>query len=72
MNELGGIADALATTSGLKKSQCSQLQDGSADLAATEVMKPGKFTIPGFCMIKTRMKPARKAGIGSSLAGPSR
>ena len=26
------------------------------------IEKAGKFTIPGLCMIKTRMKPARKAG----------
>merc|ERR1711924_579799 len=53
----GGIADALATESGLKKSQCSQLLDTFASLATAEVKKAGKFTIPGLCMIKTRMKP---------------
>ena len=58
----GGIADALASESGLKKSQCSQLLDSFASLATTEVKKAGKFTIPGLCMIKTRVKPARKAG----------
>merc|ERR1711904_582633 len=58
----GGIADALASDSGLKKSQCSQLLDSFASLATAEVKKAGKFTIPGLCMIKTRMKPARKAG----------
>merc|ERR1711896_25819 len=58
----GGIADALASESGLKKSQCSQLLDSFASLATTEVKKAGKFVIPGLCMIKTRMKPARKAG----------
>merc|ERR1719482_1251830 len=58
----GGIADALANKSGLKKSQCSQLLDTFAELATVEVKKSGKFTIPGLCMIKTRIKPARKAG----------
>merc|ERR1712182_92777 len=58
----GGIADALATNTGLKKSQCSQLLDHFASLATTEVKKAGKFVIPGLCMIKTRMKPSRKAG----------
>merc|ERR1711934_665688 len=58
----GGIADALATKSGLKKSECSDLLDNFASLATAEVKKSGKFTIPGLCMIKTRMKPARKAG----------
>merc|ERR1719395_52869 len=58
----GAIAEALASSSGLKKSQCSQLLDSFATLATAEVKKVGKFTIPGLCMIKTRMKPARKAG----------
>lgn len=58
----GGIADALASESGLKKKECSQLLDSFASLATAEVKKAGKFTIPGLCMIKTRMKPARKAG----------
>merc|ERR1712086_748207 len=57
-----GIADALATKSGLKKSECAKLLDSFADLATAEVKKAGKFTIPGLCMIKTRTKPARKAG----------
>merc|ERR1712188_12522 len=57
-----GIAEALASKSGLKKSECSALLDSFASLATTEVKKAGKFTIPGLCMIKTRMKPARKAG----------
>merc|ERR1712139_453401 len=58
----GAIADALSSESGLKKSECSKLLDTFASLATTEVKKAGKFTIPGLCMIKTRMKPARKAG----------
>merc|ERR1711988_1225348 len=58
----GGIADALASSSGLKKLECSKLLDTFASLATTEVKKAGKFIIPGLCMIKTRMKPARKAG----------
>ena len=40
----------------------SNLLDSFASLATAEVKKAGKFTIPGLCMIKTRMKPARKAG----------
>merc|ERR1712153_123056 len=58
----GGIADALATKSGLKKKECSDLLDSFATLATAEVKKSGKFVIPGLCMIKTRIKPARKAG----------
>ena len=58
----GGVAEFLSTKCDLKKSQCSQLLDHFASLATAEVKKSGKFTIPGLCMIKTRMKPARKAG----------
>merc|ERR1712139_84709 len=58
----GGIGDALALKSGLKRKQCLDLLDNFASLATAEVKKSGKFTIPGLCMIKTRVKPARKAG----------
>ena len=34
-----------------------------ATLATAEVKKNGIFTIPGLCRIKTRLKPATKAGI---------
>merc|ERR1712014_458902 len=33
-----------------------------AALAATEVKKTGKFIIPGVAILKTRVKPATKAG----------
>merc|ERR1711933_187009 len=33
-----------------------------ADIATSEVKKAGIFTVPGLCRIKTRMKPATKAG----------
>merc|ERR1712070_320781 len=57
----GGIADALATATGHKKSECSKVLDALADLASVEVKK-GKFTIPGLVMIKTRKKVATKGG----------
>jgi nucleoid DNA-binding protein len=58
----GGIADALATATQLKKSQCMKLLDSLATVATKEVKSTGKFTVPGLAMIKTRMKPATKAG----------
>merc|ERR1711934_199964 len=58
----GAIADACATATGLKKSECSKVLDAIAELGAKEVKKTGKFTIPGLCMIKTRLKKATKAG----------
>ena len=33
-----------------------------ATLVTSEVKKTGKFTIPGVCMVKSRQKPATKAG----------
>merc|ERR1711865_1157100 len=62
-----GIADALATKSGLKKSEVGKLLDSFTDLATAEVKKSGKFTIPGLCTLKTRIKPARKAGIAQAF-----
>merc|ERR1719359_1913768 len=56
-----GIADALATATGFKKAQCAGCLDALTELATKEVSK-GKFTIPGLVMIKTKVKPATKAG----------
>merc|ERR1719289_52270 len=36
--------------------------DSLHGVAASELKKAGKFTIPGVCMVKTRQKPATKAG----------
>merc|ERR1711957_1056825 len=58
----GGIADALAAASELKKSECSKLLDALADIGSKQVKSAGKFVIPGLVMIKTRRKPATKAG----------
>lgn len=56
------ITEALATATELKKSECSKVLDSLAAVAAKEVKKTGKFTLPGLAMIKTRVKPATKAG----------
>merc|ERR1712062_410668 len=58
----GGIADAIATAHDIKKSEASKVLDTLASLAVKEVKSTGKFTIPGLCMIKTKSKPATKAG----------
>merc|ERR1719440_531045 len=58
----GSIAEACAEATGLKKSEVSAVLDALAELGATEVKKTGKFTIPGLCMIKTRLKKATPAG----------
>merc|ERR1719198_12065 len=58
----GAIADALATSCELKKSVCSGVIDSLAALATKEVAMTGIFMVPGVCRIKTRTKPATKAG----------
>merc|ERR1712119_169519 len=57
-----GIAFALAEQNEMKPKQCAGIMDSLAALATAEVKKAGKFVIPGLCMIKTRHKPATKAG----------
>merc|ERR1712084_160392 len=58
----GAIADALATSCELKKTVCSKFIDSLAEIATKEVGKTGLFSIPGLCRLKTRVKPATKAG----------
>merc|ERR1712178_576466 len=55
------IADALSAACESKRSEMCKVLDALAEVAATEIKK-GKFTIPGICMVKTRYKPATKAG----------
>ncbi|CAE7333586.1 HCc2 [Symbiodinium pilosum] len=57
-----GIAAQVAENTGLKKSAVTQVLSSLADIGATEVKKAGKFVLPGLVMIKTRQKPATKAG----------
>merc|ERR1712088_1169193 len=56
------IVAELATATELKGSAVKKVLDSLTAVATTEVKKSGKFTIPGLAMIKTRMKPAAKAG----------
>merc|ERR1719197_1263856 len=58
----GAIADAIATKCELKKSVAGKVINELAEIATAEVKKTGIFTVPGLCRIKTRMKPATKAG----------
>ena len=59
----GAIAKNIAEEFELKSSVCSKIIDSLAATAAKEVKKTGKFIFPGFCMVKTRTKPATKAGM---------
>ena len=64
----GALIKTLAEQHELKTKVCSGLLASLATLATTEVKKTGIFTIPGLCRIKTRVKPATKAGV---RVGPS-
>merc|ERR1711976_906406 len=59
----GALAKALATEHGLKQKACSDVLNSLAAIATKEVKKTGVFTIHGLCRIKTRVKPATKAGV---------
>merc|ERR1719246_397697 len=58
----GAIADQLAAACELKKSDCNKVLGALAEIAGKEVKSAGKFVITGVCMVKTRLKPATKAG----------
>merc|ERR1712166_1325282 len=59
----GALIKAIAEKHELKTKVCSGLLESLATIATTEVKKNGIFTIPGLCRIKTRLKPATKAGL---------
>ena len=58
----GGLAEALASETELKKSECMKVINSLSEVATQQVKKAGKFVLPGLCMVKTRLKPATKAG----------
>merc|ERR1711865_918698 len=53
---------ALAAATEQKPAVVKKVLDSLTAVATKEVKQNGKFTIPGLCMIKTRVKPATKAG----------
>merc|ERR1712039_975871 len=57
----GAIAASIATEFELKQNVAGKIIASLAELGAKEVKKNGIFTFPGFCRIKTRVKPATKA-----------
>merc|ERR1712207_90701 len=58
----GGLAEALAAKTDLKKSVCSKLIGALGDVGAKEVKSKGLSTVHGLCRIKTKVRPATKAG----------
>merc|ERR1712064_83986 len=59
----GVMTKALATEHGLKQKACSEVINSLVAIATQEVKKTGVFTVPGLCRLKTRTKPATKAGV---------
>merc|ERR1712216_229249 len=59
----GALVKTLAEKHEMKTKACAGLLESLVALATTEVKKTGIFTIPGLCRIKTRVKPATKAGL---------
>merc|ERR1712144_81961 len=62
-----GITAALVDKTGLDKKSVAGLVDGFVQLATAEVKKTGKFTIPGLCMLKTKIRAARPAGTATAF-----
>merc|ERR550514_406401 len=58
----GALAKSIAEEFELKQTVAGKIISSLADTAAKEVKSNGVFTFPGFCMVKTRVKPATKAG----------
>merc|ERR1711934_255656 len=59
----GTMTKSLATEHNLKQKACSDVINSLVAIATQEVKKTGVFTIPGLCRLKTRTKPATKAGV---------
>merc|ERR1712031_35085 len=58
----GATADEIAKKCELKKSVAAGVLKALADVGTKQVKTNGIFTVGGLCRIKTRMKPATKAG----------
>merc|ERR1739846_52817 len=58
----GALSEALATACEMGKEDVTKALASLAEIATAEVKKSGIFTLPGLCRIKTRKKPATKAG----------
>merc|ERR1719245_742468 len=56
------LAEAVASSTDLKRAQCSSVLTALAEVVSREVNRAGKVTIPGVAVLKVRTKPATKAG----------
>merc|ERR1712100_1009060 len=58
----GALTAATAEEHQLKQKVCREVLDSFVAIAAAEVKKNGIFNVPNLFRIKTRVKPATKAG----------
>merc|ERR1711987_12655 len=58
----GALTSAIAEEHELKPKVCREVLDSFVAIAAAEVKKNGIFNVPNLFRIKTRVKPATKAG----------
>merc|ERR1712025_1047476 len=58
----GALTAAIAEEHELKQKVCREVLDSFVVIAAAEVKKNGIFNVPNLFRIKTRVKPATKAG----------
>merc|ERR1719235_925709 len=58
----GALTAAIAEEHELKQKVCREVLDSFVAIAAAEVKKNGIFNVPNLFRIKTRVKPATKAG----------
>merc|ERR1712040_17565 len=58
----GGLVTAISTELGLKRAHVGKIGNSLHGIASGELKKHSKWTLPGVCMVKTRKKPATKAG----------
>merc|ERR1712100_847159 len=58
----GALTAAIAEEHELKPKVCREVLDSFVAIAAAEVKKNGIFNVPNLFRIKTRVKPATKAG----------
>merc|ERR1712032_1249560 len=58
----GALTQALSDATEIKRKDCTHVLETLAEVATKQVKSVGKFVLPGLCMIKTRHKPATKAG----------
>merc|ERR1719199_721301 len=59
----GAMTKMLSSEHSLKQKTVSEVINSMVAIATKEVKSTGLFTLPGVCRIKTRLKPATKAGV---------